>query len=128
MAEPPRQPDDAADRYLHRLGRWRSIRPRYSDLSFLQDQFRRDIERPHRQLGDLVELWRAAVPPELLERTTLRSFQRGSLHVAVPDSATRYQLDRLLRGGVESGLRSAFKGNLRAIKVRVEPIDEPPGR
>lgn len=94
----------------------------------MQEQFRRDVERPHRQLGDLADLWQRLVPAELVERTTLRGFQRGTLQVAVADSGTRYQLDRALRGGVESKLRSAFKGNLRAIKVRVEPLDTPPRR
>jgi len=113
-------PLDPADRYLRRLGRWRGRRPAYTDLRFIQDHFRRDIERPHRQLGQLIELWADALPDELVQRTRLRSFQRGTLNVSVPDSSTRYRLDRLLRGGVEARVRAAFKGNLRAIKVRVE--------
>lgn len=121
-------PRDAADRYLHRLAGWRSRKASYSDLHFIRDQFRREIERPHRQLGDLVDLWQSLMPADLLERTKLRSFQRNTLHVSVPDSPTRYHLDRALRGGLEAKLRAAFKGNLRAIKVRVEPMADPRSR
>ena len=41
------------DDYLKRLRAWRTRPGRYSSLSFMQDQFKRQIEKPFKQLGDL---------------------------------------------------------------------------
>jgi hypothetical protein len=116
---PDHVPDDPRDGYLKRLGRWRSRRTAVDDLQFIKSQFDRRIARPHRQLGDLVGLWQDHVPTALVERTVLVSYRRGVLRVAVPDSATNYQLDRALRGGVLRLLRAAFKGNLRSVRIEV---------
>ncbi len=112
---------------LRRLGAWRTRPPRDLSLRFLKDQFQREVARPHQQLGQIVELWREHVPDHLRERTALRALQRGRLTVTVSDSTTLYELDRLLRGGLEQTLRRQFRGNLRRVKLEVGPLDPEPG-
>ncbi len=119
---------DPSDRQIERLRHFRGRREVDSGLGFIVDQFQRQVARPHQQLGQLAEQWQALVPAALAERTRLRSFARGTLSVAVADSATLYQLDRLLRGGLERRLRSAGASALRRVKLQVGPLDDEPPR
>ena len=121
MSDPHRE--QAAGEQLGRLQDWRNRRPRAADLKFVQRVFQRDIERPFKQLGDLATIWRQTVPPRLVERTALARLTRGTLHVTVTDSATAYELDRALRAGLQRKIRGQFKGNLRQIRLKVEPLD-----
>ncbi len=109
---------------LARVRRYR-VKPEPDlSLGFLADQFKREVERPHRQLGDLAELWNRLVPPHLLEHTRLESFSRAVLRVTVRSSAHLYELDRLLRQGLRKQLIEQHRGPaLRRITLR--PGDMP---
>ena len=109
--------------YLKRLSEWKQAHPPDLSLSFLKKQFKRDIERPHKQLGDLGELWTALLPAEIVRRTRLEGLSRGILRVAVSSSATLYELDRLLREGAERELKRQHKGTLTKVRLRVGRID-----
>jgi len=125
IAEPARYNDhmtDGADEYLNRLRGWRTRPGRYSSLAFMADQFKRTIEKPHKQLGDLATIWQKAVPDELCRQTALHSFSRGTLRVTVADSGVLYELDRRLRGGLEREIRSRYKGKLLRVKLAVGPV------
>jgi hypothetical protein len=78
---------------------------------------RRDIERTYRRTGGFGKLWLEIVPENLAAATTIRSYSRGVLTIAVRDSATRYELDRLLRSGLEQQLRERAPATLRRIKL-----------
>ena len=104
--------------HLENLRRWRAPRARDLTLAKLAEQVERTVVKPHRQLGALAVLWRELVPCELLERTALVSFSAGVLTVQVADSSTLYQLDRLLRSGLERQLRSGCKATLRKVRCR----------
>lgn len=101
------------------MRQWRSRPGRDQTLSFLVDHVKSHVVRPHRQVGQLAELWQELVPAEMVERTTLTSFTRGILTVHVADSATLYQLDRLLRGGIEQQLRQRCNTTLRSVRLKV---------
>lgn len=107
---------------IGRLSHWRHRRHRTSDLSFVQAMFDKQIARPHKQVGQLAELWNQFVPTELVERTRLDRYSRQVLHVTVADSATSYRLDRALRAGLLAQIRREFAGNLRSIKLTTGPI------
>ncbi len=115
--------DDASnqDRYLNRLRQWRNRSdPDYS-LRFLEKQFDRDVARPHKQLGKLVGLWQELVPEALLKHTRLEGLSRGTLRIAVDSSPHLYELNQLLRGGLEREMIRRQPGNtsLRRIRLRV---------
>ena len=116
------EPDPQIER-LERLRRWK-VTDREGDYSlhFLKKQFKQQVERPHKQLAQIVELWQQHVPADLLEYTALEGLTRGMLRVSVDCSARLYQLDRLLRGGLELQLIRAYGGRgFRGVRLRVDP-------
>ena len=97
---------------------WRERDERTAQLNDIYAGFfDKRYAKPHQQLGDLVTLWQQLVPEPLGSRTSLRSLHRGVLTVTVDDSATLYQLDRLLRGGVETQIIKRINGAVRRIKL-----------
>lgn len=112
---------------LKRLRQWRTRPERDLSLKFLEDQFKRDIEKPYKQLGDLTTLWNKLVPEDLLEHTRLERLQRGVLHVGVDSSSHLYEMTHLLRGGLEQQLIQQHRGPaLRRIKLHVNPPPQSP--
>jgi Dna[CI] antecedent, DciA len=111
---------DPEERRLERLRRWRTRAEPDRSLSFLPMQFKREVERPHKQLSAFVALWEELVPATLREHTRLDRLHRGVLHVEVDSSARLYELDRLLRQGLERQLIVQHAGPaLRRVKLRV---------
>ncbi len=89
-------------------------------LSFLRQTFKKEIERPLKQLGELTTIWDELVPPELAGHARLESLSRGVLRVAVDSSTCLYELDRLLRSGLQTQLITRCKGPaLRRVQLRV---------
>ncbi len=116
------------DRHLANLRKWRGGAVPDLSLSFMKGYFKQRIERPHKQIGKLAELWRQQAPAELVDLTALRSFQRGVLHVQVDNAAVRYRLDRALRSGLQRQLQEGFSGTLRRIRLTVQPIEPNGGK
>lgn len=77
----------------------------------------RELKKLRRGVGVIAAAWEAVIPPDLAQRTELVSLSRGSLTVRASDAATKYQLDRLLRGGAEAALVRASPVALRKVKV-----------
>ena len=117
MAMAPTDPEIA---HLKRLRQWRSLRDKDLSLGFLQPYFQRNIARPFKQLESVVPVWQRLVPEELQSHARLESLRRGVLHVAVDSSAHLYELDRLLRSGLERQLISQYKGyGLSRVQLRI---------
>jgi hypothetical protein len=68
-------------------------------------------------LGPLVES--LAVSRELAGRTRVTAIRGGVVHVAADSASTVYELDRLLRGGLEQEIRRRYQATLTRIKVTV---------
>lgn len=98
------------------------VRPeRDLSLGFMADQFKREVARPFKQLGDLVEIWTELLPGDVAAGTRLESLQRGVLTVAVDSSARLYEVDRRLREGLEVDLITRHKGTaFRRVKLCVD--------
>jgi len=118
------QPFDESDATSQHVDKIRSLRvrpPRDFSLSFMADQFKRDVAKPFKQLGSLVELWNELLPADVAAGTRLEALQRGVLTVAVDSSARLYDLDRRLRGGLEQQLLTRHKGAaFRKVKLKVD--------
>ena len=105
---------------IHQLLTHRKASLRDHSLAFLKDQFKREVEKPHKQLAKLIDLWSELVPRELAEHTRLDALQRGVLRVSVDSSAQLYELDRLLRSGLEQTLITRYAGPaFRRIRLQV---------
>nr|MBX2850115.1 DUF721 domain-containing protein [Phycisphaeraceae bacterium] len=101
---------DPAQEHLDRLRKDRSLPKRDLSLGFLTEQFKRDVAKPYRQLGDLAELWAELVPAHLIERSRLFGLSLGVLHVEVDKPAAHFEIDRLLSGGLQKQLIEGHKG------------------
>ena len=113
------QPDPAQE-HLDQLRKSRSLPTRDLSLGFLSEQFNREVAKPYQQLGDLAVLWRELVPPALVERSRLIGLSRGVLHVEVDNPAAHFEIDRLLRGGLQKQLIQSHKGPaFRRVSVKV---------
>ncbi len=78
--------------------------------------------RTHKRLGRLIELWETLLPADLVGRTTITSFKGGTVHVAVDSAATAYELDRLLREGLQRRLIEQYPGTLLRIKIKQDAV------
>jgi hypothetical protein len=111
------------------LKRFRTRKQYDADFApVLQEVFKREIEKPHKQLGAMVELWEQMLPPDITKHTRLESLVKGTLRVVVDSSARLYELDRMLREGLQDRIITSFKGPaFRRIQLRVGELrDEPP--
>lgn len=110
--------------HLENLRRWRTVGDRDHSLGFLKQLFNRQVARPFKQLQAIVPLWQSLVPPELADHARLERLSRGVLHVAVDSSSHLYELDRMLRGGLERQMIGLYKGpGLRRIMLRLGGSD-----
>lgn len=78
-------------------------------------------QKTQRKLGALIDLWEQHVPPQLASHTAITGLRGGTLHVAVDGSATSFELDRLLREGLEQTLRSEYRGTLARVRIKIAP-------
>ncbi|MGI9013682.1 MAG: DciA family protein [Phycisphaerales bacterium] len=107
------------------LEKVRGYRVRKVDMRPLTADFvrmQRDTERNGRMLGDVVEAWETMLPAELCNRTAIDSFGRGVLHVRADSAATRFELDRLLRTGIERAIRECCSRPLNRIKITIGAV------
>ena len=109
------------DRRLRRVAEIHRRPEADRSLSFLEIYFKREVEKPYRQVAAISEKWQATVPQHLLEHCRLTGISRGVLRVGVDTSAHLYELDRLLRSGLEKRLvESCRHGLVRRVQLRVE--------
>ncbi len=107
------------------LGRLRANRvvearaTRTAPLRELFVQAARDATRDRRRLGNAGDAWAQTCPPDLAGRTAIVGLLRGVLTVSVPDSPTRFELDRALRGGAEKALIGLCTAPVRKVRVVV---------
>lgn len=122
----------AKDPYQSHLDGLRERRNRKDpdlSLGFMRETFKREVQKPYEQLGDLAEIWTELVPVELSAHTRLVSLNRGVLRVFVDSSGRLYELDRLLRSGVFDELVTRHKGKaVRRVELKVGgTAGRPPG-
>ncbi len=75
------------------------------------------LSRRVKQLGQLGLIWAELVPDAIREHAALERFTSGVLTVMVDTAARRFELQTLLRGGLERAIQSKFAGSLRRIKL-----------
>ena len=120
---------DAQSQYLNRLREWRNRPDKDVSLEFLEEQFKREVEKPYKQLHAMAVIWDELVPEAMAEHVWLESLSRGVLRVAVDSSAALYELDRLLREGLEQELIRRHKGPaFRSVKLRIRKPNRQDGR
>jgi hypothetical protein len=127
---------EQAQGQLDTLRKDRSLPTRDLSLGFMQEQFKREVAKPYRQLGGLAELWRELLPAHLVQRSKLVGLSRGVLHVEADSPAAHFAIDQHLRGGVMRELIARHRGPaIRRVQVRLgtraatesdDPLRRPP--
>jgi hypothetical protein len=80
-------------------------------------------QRTQRRLGELADLWQELVPGEVAAQSALAGLRSGVLHVLADSAAAAFELDRLLRSGLEAELRTRYRGTLSRVRVRVGSLE-----
>lgn len=83
------------------------------------DAVANNAAQTQKKLGELIEIWERHVPPTICERTALTGIRNGVLQVIVDSSASAFELDRLLRGGMLQALIREYRGTLLRVKWRI---------
>ena len=109
---------------IQRLQAWRGRKTADLSIASIMESEVEKAAKTHKRLGELIDLWREVLPEALTAHTVLTGFRNGVLQVKVDSSATLFEIDRLLRGGMETELRSRFRGSLSRVKTRIGPLDE----
>ena len=112
-------------RQIAKLQGWRGRRAAELSIQPMIARLQDQAGESQRRLGDLVTLWSALLPAELLERTVITSLRSGVMRVTVDSAATAFEIDRLLRSGLEADLRRGFRGTLTRVRTTVGTLDEP---
>jgi len=108
----------ARDAELGRLRAWR-VRDRDRSASSLFRALGERLARTARQGGAAGAAWESCCPPALLDRTRVEGLRGGVLTIIAADAATRYALERALRGGVEAAVIRASAAPIRRVRVRL---------
>ena len=75
--------------------------------------------RTHRRLGELIDLWSELIPADLAQRTQVKALRGGVAYIDVETAPDLYEIDRLLRDGVEAEMRRRFGGSLIRVRLKV---------
>lgn len=113
----------AAAEQIDRMRANKGWREKEVSISSLVSATGKTAERINRKLGRLIGLWEELVPEGLAFRSRLASLRGGVLQVEVDSSAVGYELDRLLRCGLEAELRARFSGTLTRVRLSVGELD-----
>jgi hypothetical protein len=87
--------------------------------------YEKTVAKPAEKLSGISELWEAHVPANLLSRTRLAGFHRGTLTVAVDSATVRAEIDAQLRGGLLRTLQTESRGAVYRVKTQIEPPAPP---
>jgi hypothetical protein len=82
--------------------------------------YEQTVAKPAAKLDGIVELWQQFVPANIVKRSRLIAFHRGTLTVAMDSTTVRAELDSKLRGGLLRQIQTASKGALFRIKTCVQ--------
>ncbi len=104
---------------LQRIRDARVRPPRNLSLAPDMDRAIRQAAQLRRATGGCADAWSRIVPEPLLSKTSLEGISKGVLTVRVPDSSTRFDLDRFLRSGAQKQLVSACRANLSRVRLVV---------
>lgn len=109
---------------LERIRERRSPKQRTWTIDKSIESIRNHNRRIQKRFGELTDLWSEILPSELVSESRLLLLRGGILTVGVTTSAIAYELDRLLREGLESELRKRYRGTLTRIRLRIDPVDD----
>ena len=79
----------------------------------------RKARQLHRRIGEFADAWQSLLPSELHERTCITGIRGGVVDVTVESSAVSFEIDRQLREGLLDELRTACRGTVVNVRLRI---------
>ncbi len=113
-------------RHIEQLQRYRGRRSREAPIADSIRQLQQAARRREKQTRGAIDAWEATVPAELAGQSRLTAVRGGVWHVTVASASVRFELDRMLRGGLLHDLQTAYKGPLQRVRLTVGVVDPPP--
>ena len=113
---------DARFARLRRIAPSRRLPTRDVSITGLIAAAEKDARRAQRRLGSFSECWAALVPENIRADCQLGDIRGGAVTILVGSSAAKFELDRLLRAGLEAQLRSNFDGPLTRVKTKLAAL------
>lgn len=86
---------------------------------FLPDWFEKNIAKPGILLTDVVEIWKAELPDQLVRASSLAGIHRGSLLVYIQSAAAKSEIDSRLRSHLLAKIQLRTRGTVRRVKTVV---------
>lgn len=109
---------------LARIAPYRRLREVDASIGKLVKDTKKRAQRDEKRYSSFTEAWQQLVPAELLACSRLAGTRGATITVEVDSSAAKYELDRLLRTGLETNLRSLYRGPLSRIRTRLGTPDQ----
>ena len=88
-----------------------------NDMSVIFAAMEKYYSRALKRTGGFGALWAELIPDDLAEVSMIERYDRGVLTVSVRDAASRFELDRLLRSGMEQQLREKAPATLKRVRL-----------
>jgi hypothetical protein len=86
--------------------------------------YEKTVVKPAAKLEGIAELWVEHVPANIVKRSRLVGFQRGTLSVSLDSTTVRAELDAKLRSGLLRCLQAATRNALFRVKTSVQAVAE----
>lgn len=110
-------------RHIEELRKHRQRPERDLSITQLVGAMGDDARRTQRRLGALIDLWSQLVPGELEKHSRVVGVRGGVAAVQCDSASTKYELDRLLRQGLEQELRKRYPNTLTKIRLTVGDVE-----
>jgi len=82
--------------------------------------YEKAVAKPAAKLEGVAEAWQEHVPANIVKRSRLIGFERGTLKVSLESTTVRAELDAKLRGGLLRTLQAATKNAVFRVKTMVQ--------
>lgn len=115
--------DPRLDR-LARIAPYRGRREYDPSINSFLETTKKRAKRDEKRLASFTEAWERLVPPEVLASCRLVGARGSTVTVEVDSSPAKYELDRLLRTGLQANLRRLYTGPLINVRTRLGAPDQ----
>ena len=109
---------------LARIAPYRRRRDFNPSIGEIVESTRKRAARDEKRFSSFSEAWERLVPSEILACSRLGGTRGSTITIEVESSSAKYELDRLLRTGLEDNLRRLYTGPLTRIRTRLGSPDQ----
>ncbi|MCH2145030.1 MAG: DUF721 domain-containing protein [Phycisphaerales bacterium] len=109
---------------LARIAPYRRRRDFNPSIGEIIESTKKKAVRDEKRFSSFSQAWEQLVPAEILACSRLSSTRGTTITIEVDSSPAKYELDRLLRTGLEANLRRLYSGPLTRIKTKLGATDQ----